>query len=263
MVFTQEPVEKIIYNGMASHTALGQKFIQLVDERMGVHMDACYLQSGLQLLIPSGKTIEALVRARQMRFAKCNHLTVWCHSDQMVGRSENIYKETLYSLFLELLDAEQITPEYPRQYLPEEMRYYGWINKRKEEWDHAKILQPDGKIGEQHTVTVEFIDHLALWHYLQNSLKTMNRCEAVAEIGARVFCGYDQSRRNMAYYIILPDYAFCTADKCTLLRKFTAYALEKLKPCDKWNAITEISVAPVICKWSDLSEELKFSFVKG
>ena len=165
MKLTHELIEKILYDGMASHTALGQKFIQLVDDRMGFHIDACYLQSGLQLLIPSDKTIEALVRARQVRFAKCNHLTVWCHSDQMVGKSEEIYKETLYSLFLELLDREQIT--------------------------------------------VEFINYLALWHYLQNSLKTMNCCEAVTEIGARVFCGYDQSRRNMAYYIILPDSAFC------------------------------------------------------
>ena len=173
MMFTQEPVEKIIYNGMASHTALGQKFIQLVDERMGVHMDACYLQSGLQLLIPPDKTIEALVRAKQVRFARCNHLTVWCHSAQMAGKSEETYKEALYSLFCELLDREQITLEYPRQYLPEEMRYYGWTNKRKEEWDTAKILQPDGQIIEQHTVAIEYIDHLALWHYLQNSLKTV------------------------------------------------------------------------------------------
>ncbi|MBQ3258226.1 MAG: hypothetical protein IJA67_12570 [Oscillospiraceae bacterium] len=112
-------------------------------------------------------------------------------------------------------------------------------------------------------MAVEFIDHLALWHYLQNSLKTVNRCEAVTKIGARVFCGYDQSRRNMAYYIILPDYAFGNADKRALLRNFTTYALEKLKPCDKWNAIKETSVAPVICKWNDLSEELKYSFVKG
>ena len=263
MKLTHELIEKILYDGMASHTALGQKFIQLVDDRMGFHIDACYLQSGLQLLIPSDKTIEALVRARQVRFAKCNHLTVWCHSDQMVGKSEEIYKETLYSLFLELLDREQITPDYPRQYLPEEMRYYGWINKRKEEVDHAKALQPDGEICEQHTVAIEFIDHLALWHYLQNSLKIMNRCETVTEIGARVFCGYDQSRRNMAYYIILPDSAFCNVDKRTLLRNFNAYALEKLKPYDKWNAINEDAVAPIICKWSDLSEELRFSLVKG
>ena len=129
MILTQEPIDKILYNGMASHTALGQKFIQIIDDRMGFHIDACYLQTDLQMLIPSNKTIEALVRARQVRFAKCTHLTVWCHSAQMVGKSEEIYKEMLYSLFIELLDREQITPEYPRQYLPEEMRYYGWTNK--------------------------------------------------------------------------------------------------------------------------------------
>ena len=248
---------------MVSHTALGHKFIHLVEGRMGFPMDACYLQTDLQLLIPSDKTIEALIRARQVRFTRCNHLTVWCHSAQMAGKSEETYKEALYSVFCELLDREQITPEYPRQYLPEEMRYYGWTNKRKEEWDTTKILQPDTQIGEQHTVTIEFTDHLALWHYLQNSLKTMNYYEAVTEIGARVFCGYDEKRKNMAYYIILPEHSFDHADKDMLLRDFTAYALENLKPSDKCNVINESSVAPVISKWDDLSEKLRFAFVKG
>lgn len=263
MILTQEPIDKILYDGMASHTALGQKFIQLAANHLGLCIDACYLQSDLQLLIPSDKTIEALIRVQQVRFARCNHLTVWCHSAQMAGKSEETFKEALYSLFCELLDREQITLEYPRQYLPEEMRYYGWTNKRKEKWDTTKILQPDGQIGEQHTVSVEYIDRLALWHYLHNSLKMMNRCEAVTEISARVFCGYDQKRENMAYYIILSDDAYANADKCTLLRNFTAYALEKLKPSDKWNAINESSVAPVISKWDNLSEELRFAFVKG
>ena len=35
MKLTHEPIEKILYDGMASHTALGQKFIKLVDDRMG------------------------------------------------------------------------------------------------------------------------------------------------------------------------------------------------------------------------------------
>ena len=93
MILTHELIEKILYDGMASHTALGQKFIKLVDDWMGFYIDACYLQSGLQLLIPPDKTIEALVRAKQVRFARCNHLTVWCHSAQMAGKSEETYKE--------------------------------------------------------------------------------------------------------------------------------------------------------------------------
>jgi len=263
MILTEDPIEKVLHTGKAVHSHVGERFIKLAAECLGLNIIAVYFHSGTEMFIPPKQKLESLVKKRRVRFVRSEILTLWCRSSETDISNDEIYKEKVYALFKELIADENIVIDYPRTYIPDEMNYYGWTNKRTEEWDTSKIIQTSGVMDERHTIVIEYIDQQVLWNYLQDSLKTMNICPYITNIGAQVFCGYDEKRKNMAYYIILPEYDSDNIESDKLCRSFSAFAAEKLKPRDKWNVINEFSVSPIICKWNDLSEEMKFALAKG
>lgn len=262
MMLTKEPIEKILDSGSATHSEFGQKFIALTENRLGLHITAAYHQSGTELDIAPNKNIEILIKKQQIHFVRSSILTVWCHSDEIGGRSETDMEAAIDTIFRELLCKESIEIEYPRTYVPQEMRYYGWTNRKKEDWDTSNMIPLNANISEIHTVHIEYIDHLALWRTMENSLNILNHCPCISNIRARVLCGYDQRRNHMAYYVILPPHIPNDFDRVRLCREFSQTALDILKPNNIWNALNVDAVSPIVCKWDELSEDMKFAFSK-
>jgi hypothetical protein len=66
----------------------------------------------------------------------------------------------------------------------------------------------------------------------------------------------------MAYYVILPPHIPNDFDRVRLCREFSQTALDILKPNNIWNALNADAVSPIVCKWDELSEDMKFAFSK-
>ena len=112
---------------------------------------------------------------------------------------------------------------------------------------------------DRHAVFAECPDQLALWQYLEESLPAFNRRPFLREAGARLVCGWDRSRRAMAYHLLVDD-SFPDAD--ALAAKVTAAAVEKLSAKDVWGVIDERAAAPVILRYGELTPEQKFAFLR-
>ncbi|MBQ8510772.1 MAG: hypothetical protein IJ493_12785 [Clostridia bacterium] len=112
---------------------------------------------------------------------------------------------------------------------------------------------------KKHSVHVDYIDQLALWNYLTDSLPALNRCALIREAGARVLCGWDASRNAMAYFVIVPS-----ADSVGSLKQdFADYAFRLIKPKDLWDAVTLRAVTPVVTEWAALTQEQRFALCRG
>lgn len=264
MILTETPLEEVLRTGEAVHSSVGERWIREAEAQLGMCICAGYLQAHTQIDLPPGIFFERFIRQKPVPFVRSMILTVYTDSRRCrpVPDGEEMRREKLVSLLHEILREEEISPEYPRLYIPEEMRYYGWNQSKREAWDFSRVIVPGEIIREEYAVHTERIDSLVLWRVLQDGLTAMRRCPILRQQDAGLFCGYDDGRGEMAYWLLLPG-RVSEETQAYLRREFTAYALEILQKRDRWGVIDERSVSPVITARDALTPEQRFALYKG
>ncbi|MBQ4043699.1 MAG: hypothetical protein IJD06_06855 [Clostridia bacterium] len=264
MILTETPLEEVLRTGKAEHSTAGERWIREAEAQLGMCICAGYMQAHTQIDLPAGAVFERFIRRKPVPFVRSMILTVYTDSRRCrpFPEGEEMRREKLISLLNEILREEGIAPEYPRLYLPEEMRYYGWNQSRRDSWDFSRVIEPGEFIREETAVHTEKMDSLVLWRILQDSLTAMRRCPILQQWDAELFCGYDAGRGEMAYYLLLPG-RISEETRVCLRRDFTAYALELLQKRDCWGVIGERSVSPVITAGDALTPEQRFALYKG
>lgn len=112
-------------------------------------------------------------------------------------------------------------------------------------------------------LTVEYIDHLTLWHLLSRWIDALNRLPEVEATGAKLYCAFDQTKggapRPMAVFATCPtgDAAQAVADR------LAEVICARLKRRDVRDAVTLASVRPMLRAYSSLTEEEKFALARG
>jgi len=264
MILTETPLQEVLRTGKAVHSPVGERWIREAEARLGLCICAGYMQAHTQIDLPAGAGFERFIRRKPVPFVRSMILTVYTDSRRCrpLPEGEEMRGETLISLLNEILRQEGAMPEYSRLYLPEEMRYYGWNQCKRDAWDFSRVIEPGEIIREDYAVHTERIDSLVLWRILQDGLAAVHRCPGLKRWDAEVFCGYDAGRGEMAYWLLLPG-GVSEETQAYLRRDFTAYALEILQKRDRWGVIDERSVSPVITAKDALTPEQKFSLYKG
>lgn len=264
MILTETPLEEVLRTGKAVHSPVGERWIREAEAQLGMCICAGYMQAHTQIDLPPGAVFERFIRRKPVPFVRSMTLTVYTDSRRcrLLPEGEETRGEKLASLLNEILRQEGIAPEYPRLYLPEEMRYYGWNQSKREAWDFRRVIETGEIIREETAVHTERIDSLVLWRILQDGLTAMRRCPMLRQRQAEVFCGYDAGRGEMAYWLLLPGRVSEEAG-AGMRREFTAYAMEILQKRDRWGVIDERSVSPVVAVGDALTPEQKFSLYKG
>ena len=264
MILTESRIEDVLRIGEAKHSLAAKVFIREAQQRFGVHITACYLQSHTQIDLPPGRSFARFIRTKSVPFVWEQILTLYVDSRlcRPYPGGEAQFGEELYALLCAILQEEGNAVDAPRLHLPEERVYYGWDHTKWENWDYSRVVETAAPSREHHAVFVEYIDKLALWRYLQDGLPAVRRCPVLRESGAKVFCGHDLERNSMAYYFVLPT----RNEKGEVLEaaaaEFTRFAMERLQSRDRWGVIVQENVQPVVTDFASLTPELRWSFAK-
>lgn len=253
MNLTNCDITQIIHTGIVDHSPLAVEFINEVKQRYDLEIVACYLDTSQILyfdneLIPSHKTD---LENTQLVNSLCLTLYVRDLRHDDIDSFKKEYGDILLKLFKNIVKADNESIEFVRTFSPEEMRYYGWLNKKIDDWDRTKIIYPKSPIVERDVLLVHSFDQLALWHILNE----------VKKCGENIYCGWDENNNTPNLFIILPEKHFDLFNenyKKALVNKL----LNHMHSLDKYNVVKDESFNPIFTTWDSLTEEKKFSLLR-
>ncbi len=251
---TKTAVTQIIHTGIGEHSSIASDYIDKVKEQYDINIVACYLQTSQILRFPKTR--------KDAHLENSLTLTVYLRKSQReLDINKERYSGLLLECFFNVLSSRGESIEYNRSYTPEEMDYYGWTNKRSSEWDYEKVIYPKGPITESKEILIESFDGLAIWHYLFDRLRAINRLPSVNDLSATIYCGWDKKALRENLYVILPENKSVDNDK---LKKecFKKEALDCLYSADKFGLFSEENFNPIYVHWSELSEKVKFELLR-
>ncbi len=252
MFQTKEQIVAAIKSGTIEHTPLEAELINKAKRLTGVDIFACLDQYDTYL--------------SELPKRNCSKNCFVDHSYFEVYWRENskpedfdVFHAHMTALFSEFILNHKNEIVRPRVFLPDEQRYYGWLNTPKSQHDNSKIINPTAGDGfsEKIEVKLEAFDGLAIWHYLSDSLNALNSLDCVKKLYAKVTCGWDEKRGQMNLTVILPGAA---NDEIRIA--ITAPMLEVVKKRDKWGVITEENFDPIFKSRGSLSAEQMFNLLK-
>ena len=230
MILTETPKEKLLTTETIRHSALGEEFIALLAEKVGIHAAACYAERCSRVGTETHSIWQKLCVCRTAgKIAQDWILNIYHYADAPYRICEsNACKEKIADLFRDVCREHGIGE------------------------DHEKIH-----------VFFECIQTLALWNLFADALSAVRSLPLLENTGIRVFCGYDKKRNASAYYLILPESMPSDFDTETLVDGFVREVVSLLTPADRFHAVNPGSAVPILCKWSDLSAEMRFALAKG
>ena len=231
MTLTETPTEQLLTCDTIRHSALGSKFMKLLAEHVGIHAAACYTEISPHIGEKTHSVWKKfLIRAeKENKPAQDRILNIYYHADVPYRICENdACKAKIADLFRVVCREHGIDTDY----------------------DNIHVF-------------LECIESLALWNLLADSLADVRRLSILQNTGIRVFCGYDKKRNASAYYLILPESMSSDFDTETLVDGFVREVVSLLTPADRFHAVNPGSAVPILCKWSDLSAEMRFALAKG
>lgn len=264
MKLTVNTINDILQTGEVINTEIAKKFGAKVYSETGIRIVACYLQSGTHLYLPQGKTIINLLENNNIQFVNEAILTIYIHRiNSKVFLDEKIEKDKIFSCFNELLKQENMVIDYPRNFLPEEMEYYGWYSTPKNKWNMSKII-PIGDIKTSNfLINIEYIDRLAMWKYMSENLQYVNEHPFLKNLGAKVYCGCDDNAFQLKYYVILPSYTMNVANEKNIYNFFLSDVIDYLKSKDNFGVISKETVNVIVTKWESLTQKEKFNLQRN
>ncbi len=265
MELTKNTIVDIIHWGEPEHSPIAAEFIKEAKRLYNIDVIACYSDAWQHLyfgdeLEPTGKT-----DPKDARLVNIFSLTLYLRGN---GRKVKFYLEEKYGndlldLMMNIIASSGTKIEYTRTFSSAENRYYGWEDKRWEECDRSKILYPDKPIEEKKEISVESFDNLAMWHYMCDGLRKINSFESRRELGARVYCGWDEKEYKPNLYIILPE-GFSSNSDMHKRELLNADILSYLHSKDKCGGVVrDEDFKPIYTFWSLLSEHMKFALSRN
>lgn len=245
---TKDTIAGIIATGKNTNSALAEAYIAHVKSKCGYDVFACYADAIQYLSDDNAKLINQIT------------LDVYLKGFPLKNPITDELKDMLFDCFMEVLNDNGVTFEYNRIVSSEEMKKYGWLNKKASEWDKSVLVTPSGKPIEVRAVTVDSIERFDVWHCMYNSLGAINRLDAVVSLLARVYCGWDEAQKSMNLYIILPESRLRSLSEAEK-SEVNGILFSKLCAVDKLDIINKLSLNPIYTKWSALPDVLKKAFL--
>ncbi len=126
--------------------------------------------------------------------------------------------------------------------------------------DLLKSKGIDNKYAVDNMVLDSF-DGLAMYHYLSDSQAKANSLFSVLSMCAKVYCGWDEARECMTYYLIVSDERMKMITDIERSR-VNQELLEMLHRRDKNNVVND-DFKPIYTTWSALSPEMRFALSRG
>lgn len=259
MKLTKTEIRAIInYNEPAEHSPVAAQFIAEAKRLYGVDIVACYLDTSqflhFKTEIPDPKNAKLV-----------NQLSLRVYPRDIGGDVDGFkakYSDDLLTLFKNIVSLSGEKLEYVRFFTLDEMSYYGWTNKKSEEWDRSKIIYPTGEIEEKAELLVDSFDSLALWHLLSRKMRSINALGALESISAKAYYGWNNSVNASTLYIIVPEGQFSKLND-SKKTAVTSEILEYLHSVDKLGVVHDDIFVPIYTRWNDLSPEMRFSLLRG
>lgn len=260
MELTKNTIVDIIHWGEPDHSPIAAEFIKEAKRLYNIDVVACYADETQELYFgdefePTGKP-----DPKDARLVNCFSLQVYLRGN---GRKVKFYLEEKYGkalldLMMNIIASSGTKIEYSRIISQAEMRYYGWDGKKRYECDKSKILYPDKPIEEEKYIHVESFDNLAMYHYMLDGLRKINSFQSRRDLGARVYCGWDEKAYKPNLYIILPE-GFSTNSDMHKRVLLNADILAYLHHKDKCGVVRDEDFSPIYTFWDQLSEKMKFA----
>ncbi len=251
-MLTQTPIVKAIYTREVDQSLYAIELINAVKAITGADIVSCYAEFDTYLSeIPKQKNIGN-------HFVHYSYLKLFIR-DSYERDNYDWFNKKIHTIFAEFILKYKDAIDWHRSYTPEELRYYGWLNTPKTKWDNSKTITPKqgDKYSDKIEVIIESFDKLAGWHYMSDSLKTINSMSIINKLRADVKCGWDEQRNKMNLFVILP----CEINddiRDTLTRSMFAVVKEK----DIWEVITKNNFTPIFKNRSSLSAQEMFNLLK-
>ncbi len=261
MILTVTGVTAVINHGKLEQSPEAVKYITAVREKTGLDIVCCYVSASQFLKLPEKpfkKTNESNTRLlNQLK------LEIYIRASLKETKiKKGKYEKILSDIFFDSLGCHADTFEYQRCLTPDEMQLYGFVGKKHSEWDKSRILYPKDQPEYICEVDIQSFNHLAMYHLLFNCQKKVNDLPSVVGLGARVYCGFDEEREDMTYYIILPDGKIkdlSAIERDTVINE--VYSL--LQRVDKNGVISSMQPEPIFTAWSKLSPDMRVALLKG
>lgn len=259
MELTKTEIMAIInFNEPAEHSPVAAQFIAEAKRLYGVDIVACYMDIKQVLKfkneIPDPKNAYLV-----------NYLRLTVYPRGIGGDVDGFkakYSEKVLTLFKNIVSQNGEKLEYVRSITPVEGEHYGWMGKKREEWDRSKIIYPTGEIEEKAELHVDSFDSLAMWHLLSRKMKSINALGALENISAKAYYGWNRSVNASTLYIIVPEGQFSKLND-SKKTAVTSEILEYLHSVDKLGVVHDDIFVPIYTRWDDLSPEMQFSLLRG
>ncbi len=142
MQLTITPYTAILKTGTAEYSPLAENIIRELQQVHRIHAAAIYLQDCTHIDISETTSADKLLKQKKpIRFVNEIILTFYIHKRKScVPADTGTLKALLHDVFQKHLQQSGITPDFERLYTPEEMRFYGWNQTKKEAWDTSKVI---------------------------------------------------------------------------------------------------------------------------
>ena len=264
MKLTLNSIDDILRSGEINNSELANKFISKLYSSKGIKAVACYIQSGSHIYIPKGENFSQTLKKKDIQFINEAILTVYIiPEDAKFSLNEAKIKDEISECFSLFAEEENAAIDYPRDFLPEEIAYYGWYSTPKENWDTERVIPQKESSMSSLLVFIERFDELAIYRCLSDNIHYINDSPLLKELGAKVYCGFCEDIASMAYYVTLPSGKMTEENRDKIYTYFSSEVFELLSEKDKFGVISRTSFKPIITEWEFLSDYQKYNLLRN
>lgn len=256
---TSSTLPYIIKSGHVSQSPFSEAFIKTIEERLKINVVACYIQIEEYLTFrkgkPTGDFVDDVVVFLHVRESSLNVIQA---RDGASEEIEAIFWSTFRSLGLQC--------SYQRVYTPEELKYYGFLNKPREQWDMDKVQKPTSPPQKRFFVKIESFDQLALYHLLSDRAQIVRNymCKTYG-VNVKVYVGFSKASPYTARHVIAfgtqTEYDQFLSRVCS--ETVRSGIREVLKRYDLWDVLSTCGYHPQYRVWTKLSGEEKMCLLRN
>lgn len=264
MQLTLNSIDDILRSGEINNSELAKKFISRLYSSKGIIAVACYIQSGSHIYLPKGEDFSQIIKRKDIQFINEAILTVYILPEATQNFSDEAkMKNEISECFSLLTKEENAAIDYPRDFLPEEIAYYGWYSAPKKDWDTERVIPQKEASSSSLAVFVECFDELAIYRCLCDNIHYINDSPLLKELGAKAYCGFCEDTASTSYYVILPSDKMTEKNEDKIYTYFSSEVFELISKKDKFGFISRASLKPIITEWNALTETQKYSLLRN
>lgn len=254
---TPQAIADIIKTQDISQSSFSEAFIRNAKDKLYADIVACYVQSGEYNLFKKGKPTDDFADEVLLNLYVRESSLKTLQSDGAYAKIEKIFWDTVQSLDLQW--------SYTREYLPEELAYYGYANTPYRQWDMEKFKNPTRQPQKKFVVLVNSFDSLALYYLLSEKVVLVSRyIRQTYECNVKVYVGFSKLPPHYAMHFIVFDtqmeYEHFLSMTC--LDEISNAIRECLRVHDRWNVMDSCGYRPQYRVWSTFSGEERMCLLR-